>query len=228
MGFYRGPQIVTSGLVLHLDAANPKSYPGTGTTWYDRAGNLNGGVVNNATLYNGPSFSSTNMGSLVFNGTNSYVRVDSTILQDSGGTINIWCKPTGVPPTGFTGYIFSSFGTNSDRFYMYIDTSGNFGIARGNPMVGIAAGVKPLNIWYNLVMVWTSTTLSGYFNGIQFGATTSYIASGTTSNFSIGSYVGPFGTQVFNGNIANVQIYNRALTAQEVLQNYNALKSRFI
>jgi len=84
MGFYRGPQIVTSGLVLHLDAANLKSYPGTGTTWYDRSGNLNGGVVNNGTLYNGPSFSSTNMGSLVFNGTNSYVRVDSTILQDSG------------------------------------------------------------------------------------------------------------------------------------------------
>jgi hypothetical protein len=77
-------------------------------------------------------------------------------------------------------------------------------------------------------MVWTSTTLSGYFNGIKFGVTTSYIASGTTSNFSIGSYVGPFGTQVFNGNIANVQIYNRELTAQEVLQNYNALKSRFI
>ena len=228
MGFYRGPQIVTSGLVMYLDAGNTKSYPGTGTVWSDRAGNLNGGVVNNGTLVNSPTFDPSNKGSIIFNGTNSYVRVDSTILQDSGGTINIWCKPTGVPPTGFTGYIFSSLGTNSDRFYMYIDTSGNFGIARGNPMVGIAAGVKPLNIWYNLVMVWTSTTLSGYFNGIQFGATTSYIASGTTSNFSIGSYVGPFGTQVFNGNIANVQIYNRALTAQEVLQNYNALKSRFI
>ena len=52
MGFYRGPQIVTSGLVLHLDAGNPKSYPGTGSTWYDRSGNLNGGVVNNGTLVN--------------------------------------------------------------------------------------------------------------------------------------------------------------------------------
>jgi hypothetical protein len=164
MGFYRGPQIVTSGLVMYLDAGNTKSYPGTGTVWYDRAGNLNGGVVNNGALINSPTFDSGNKGSLVFNGTNSYVRVDSTILQDSGGTINIWCKPTGVPPTGFTGYIFSSFGTNSDRFYMYIDTSGNFGIARGNPMVGIAAGVKPLNIWYRDKETFKTTRYGGFGN----------------------------------------------------------------
>ena len=78
MGFYRGPQIVKSGLVLHLDAANPKSYPGTGTTWSDRAGNLNGGVVNNGTLVNGPSFSSANMGSIGFDGSNDYVDMSTS------------------------------------------------------------------------------------------------------------------------------------------------------
>jgi hypothetical protein len=76
-------------------------------------------------------------------------------------------------------------------------------------------------------MTWTSTSVSGYLNGIQFGVTTSYTASGTTSTFAIGGYISPLGTQVFTGNIPQVSIYNRALSASEVLQNYNTTKTRF-
>jgi hypothetical protein len=183
---------------------------------------------NNGTLTSGFTYNYSNGGSLVFNPTTSgYTQVNSTILKDSGGTINVWCYPTGVPSPGFTGYLFSAFGTNNDRFYMYHDTSGNLSIARGNPIVGVNTGVKPLNAWYNLTMTWTSTSVSGYLNGIQFGATASYSASGTTTTFIIGGYTSPLGTQVFTGNIPQVSIYNRALSSSEVLQNYNATKTRF-
>ena len=192
-------------------------------TWVDlsKAGN-------NGTLSNGLTYNYSNGGSLVFNPTNSgYTQVNSTILNDSGGTINIWCYPTGVPSAGLTGYIFSAFGTNSDRFYMYQNTTNNLGIARGNPMVSISAGVKPLNAWYNLTLTWTNTSISGYLYGVQFGVTTSYTGSGTTTTFIIGGYTFPLGAQVFTGKIAQTSIYNRALSAAEVLQNYNATKGRF-
>jgi hypothetical protein len=215
------PNIVTSGLVLNLDAAYTPSYPKNGTTWKDLSGN-----GNNGTLTNGPTYSSTDGGSLVFDGTSSYVRVDSTILQDSGGTINVWCKPTALPVV--TGYIVSTVGTNSDRFYISHYLDGNFTMGRGNPFVGFSPGIKPLNVWYNLTMTWTSTSVSAYFNGVQVGVTTSYTASGTTSNFAIGGYSSPFGSQLFTGNISNVQIYNRALSSTEVLQNYYAGFQRLI
>lgn len=70
MGFYRGPHIVTDGLVLALDAANPTSYPGSGTTWRDLSGNNNSG-----SLVNGPTFNSVNGGSIVFDGSNDYVNI---------------------------------------------------------------------------------------------------------------------------------------------------------
>ena len=99
---YTGPQIVTSGLVLHLDAGNTKSYSGTGSTWYDRSGNLNGGVVNNGTLVNGPSYSSIGGGSIGFDGSNDYV----TILNNTtvSFTIGCWVNTTATSFTGTNGY----------------------------------------------------------------------------------------------------------------------------
>jgi hypothetical protein len=192
-------------------------------TWIDVS---RGG--NNGTLSSGLTYNYSNGGSLVFNPTTSgYTRVDSTILKDSGGTINVWCYPTGVPLPGLSAYIVSTIGTNSDRFYINHGTSGAFSLLRGNPVIGFGTGNLPLNAWYNLTMTWTNTSVSGYLNGIQLGVTTSYTASGTTSNFAIGSYSSPFGTQLFTGNIPQVSIYNRALSASEVLQNYNATKSKF-
>ncbi len=76
MSVYGGPDIVTNGLVLHLDAANSKSYLGSGTTWNDLSGN-----GNNATLTNGPSFSNSNRGSIVFDGTNDYAELNKTGIQ---------------------------------------------------------------------------------------------------------------------------------------------------
>jgi hypothetical protein len=190
-------------------------------TWVDIS---KGG--NNGTLSSGLTYNYSNGGSLVFNPTTSgYTQVNSTILKDSGGTINVWCYPTALPTTA--GYIVGTVGTNSDRFYMYHNPDGSFTIARGNPQITLNPGIKQLNSWYNLTMTWTSTSVSGYLNGIQFGVTTPYTASGVTSLFIIGGYIFPLGTYIFTGNIPQVSIYNRALSSSEVLQNYNASKGRF-
>lgn len=183
---------------------------------------------NNGTLSSGLTYNYLNGGSLIFNSSgNTYTRVDSTILNDSGGTINVWCYPTGVPSAGFSGYIVSTIGTNSDRFYVLFTASGSFSLIRGNPAIGISTGNLPLNVWYNVTFTWTSSIINGYLNGIQFGVPTSYTASGNTTNFAIGSYMSPFGTQGFTGNIAKTLIYNRALSSSEVQQNYNTTKSKF-
>jgi len=216
-----GVNIVKDGLILYLDASNPKSYVSGSTTWYDLS--IGGNI---GTLSSGITYNYSNGGSLVFDPTTSgYTQVNSTILNDSGGTINVWCYPTALPTTA--GYLVSAVGTNSDRFYMYHNPDGSFTIARGNPQISINPGIKQLNSWYNLTMTWTSTSVSGYLNGIQFGVTTPYTASGVTSLFIIGGYTFPLGTYIFTGNIPQVSIYNRPLLSSEVLQNYNATKSKF-
>jgi len=183
---------------------------------------------NNGTLTSGLTYNYSNGGSLVFDPTTSgYTQVNSTILNDSGGTINAWYKPLDVPPSGFTGYIFAAFGTNQDRFYLSMGNNRGITVSRGSVRVGINAGNKPLNAWYNLTMTWDSTTFRGYLNGIQFGDTTLYSGSGTVTEFIIGGYRFPLGDQGFNGYISQVSIYNRPLLSSEVLQNYNALKGRF-
>lgn len=183
---------------------------------------------NNGTLTSGLTYNYSNGGSLVFDPTISgYTRVNSTILNDSGGTINAWCKPLDVPPSGFTGYIFAAFGTNQDRFYLYHTNNGTLGVSRGNPQVSSGTVAKPLNAWYNLTLIWTNTSISGYLNGVQFGVTTPYSGSGTVTEFIIGGYRFPLGDQGFNGYISQVSIYNRPLLSSEVLQNYNAVKGRF-
>ena len=90
MSLSRGPKTITNGLVLYLDAANKKSYPGSGATWTDLSGNSNTG-----TLTNGPTFSAANMGSILFDGTNDYVDCgNNSSLQITQGTISAWVKST--------------------------------------------------------------------------------------------------------------------------------------
>ena len=222
--YYAGLQrfIPTNGLVLSLDAQNTNLYATSATTAYDISGNYNNGTLTNGTKYVGDGG-----GSWSFDGTDDYIRVDSTILQDSGGTITVWFKPLIVPPTGFSAYIFSAFGSNSDRYYLVLNSNSSFSVCRGNPIVCIGGGTYTLNVWYSLTMVWDSTNFSRYLNGVQQGITTSYTASGTTNTFIIGGYTSPLGTQVLNGNVGQVQIYNRALTATEISTIYNATKSRY-
>jgi hypothetical protein len=211
--------IVTNGLVLNLDAAKTDSYPGTGTTWRDLSGN-----GNNGTLTNGPTFNSANGGSIVFDGSNDYVIVnDSTSLnQLSGLTISAWVnKKTGA---------IRIAGKWADLKYNYIvrEISGvlqfyiwTTSIAGGN------IGITPIQGWNLYTCTWDGTTMRAYLNTTQ--SSTTYTKTGNISlvgaNLIIGAQYDI--TEFTDQSMALMQIYNRALSATEILQNYNATKSRF-
>jgi hypothetical protein len=190
--------------------------------WVDLSANRTNGAIQSA------SFSNNGGGGLFFNGVTCSVAVNSTALQDSGGTINTWVYPVASPTSA--GYIFSAFGTNSNRFYITQFVNA-ISATRGNPTVTVNFINSIIyNQWYNLTATWVSSSLSSslstYLNGVFIGSN-SYTASGTTSTFAIGGFINSGGSQAFSGSIAITQIYNRPLSATEVQQNYNALKTRF-
>jgi hypothetical protein len=231
------PSIVTSGLVLNLDAANMKSYPRSGTTWRDLSGN-----GNNGTLTNGPTFNSADGGSIVFDGTNDYAQIiNPTVLQVQNMSISVWVNPTAavniitslidydhatLPPQG---WVIQTEDATTNRYYYF----GWWDGTKYEPATGIGAGkgVQLANsTWQNLTYTKSGTSVIGYLNGVQ--AFTSTAGSATVSyqsnrNLRIGGLVSAESTRYFKGNIASTQIYNRALTPTEVQQNYNATKTRF-
>ena len=222
MGFYRGPQIVTSGLVLHLDAANPKSYTATGTTWSDLSGNRN-----NGTLTNGPSFSSANMGSIAFDGVNDYVDISTIINLTNPLTICAFVNTSIV--TG-TQVIYGPSANGQDNwlslsnnriqlFATQTSDVNNFSIISNTNIEA--------NKWYHITGIVNNNVTSIYVNGVfeVASSTQAFTVGGWNSTARIGQRA--TGQFPFNGRIASVQGYNRALSATEVLQNFNAIKSRY-
>ena len=222
-----GPgNIVTSGLVLNLDAANPRSYPPlyNGTIWTTLAGSSNG------TLVNGPTFNSGNGGSIVFDGTNDYVNLgtpSSINFGDSGSyTFSFWFMKT----NSFKDYdeLFSMGATANQRIHFLIDSSGR--LHRWDAF--FTTGIN-LNVWVNVVYTYQSQGvntgvetffINGFQTTIRSGAMPPWIPTGDRwlgfHSFSGGSWP-------FQGRIVSFLSYNRALTAAEVLQNYNATRARF-
>jgi len=221
MAISRGPKIVTNGVVFAVDAADKNSYPGSGTTWKDLSGN-----AYNGTLTNGPTFSNTNGGAIVFPG-----NIDNRVQTSYGPTftdftISLWFKDN-----------------NSVQFGRLIDKSytGGFWLGRNASTAnswggGILESSSPYGIyltltdgqWHFLTSIRSGTSHILYGDGIT--NTTNNVVSSTalnTTTLAIGAWSGGLGAQQFTGNISNVLFYNRALTATEVLQNYNATKSRF-
>jgi hypothetical protein len=225
-----GQKIVTNGLVLHLDAAQLRSYPGSGTTWTDLSR-----LGNNGTLINGPTFNSGNGGSIVLDSINDYVNVpfSSNFPTGSGArTMSSWFRVTSV--TGgreLLGMGGNSF--NGQRSALWIDANSTIGVeCAGNTV--LTSDWAGINNWVNL----TATYNAGgnvhsfliYVNGTQRTTTTSGSAvalNSSNSAFLIGTVPTAIGAHLFPGNISTVYIYNRSLSATEVLQNYNATKSRF-
>ena len=216
-----GPNIVEDGLLLALDAANSKSYPGSGTTWTDLSGN-----GNNGTLTNGPTFDSENQGSIDFDGTNDYVPITSLLNSESIGastklTISMWLNQNNKGSkmafsTGQTGndriYYWSQNGLNTWRVGNYTSTTGHSSL----PSDGV---------WYHTALVIDGLTVAGYFNG-QLDYTGSYTTFTTVDYATLGRH-GSQNGYYYDGLIAGVSVNNQALTASEVLQNYNATKGRF-
>jgi len=223
---YYGPRIVSNGLVLCLDAANKNSYPGTGTTWSDLSGNSN-----NGTLTNGPTFNATNMGSIVFDGTNDYIyRSSLSNFNSSTYTILLWGKFVSVSSSGVLFNLGRSSGdadTEAQLYYsnsrlVYWDFAGSIAFNFIQ-----SSGTLSTNVYQYLGFTKNSTNGTFYINGYSSGTgTAAFDANISTNDFTIGADIRDSINYV-NGNISQFLIYNRVLTASEVLQNYNATKSRF-
>ena len=231
-----GANIVRNGLVLELDAASKNSYPGTGTAWTDLSGNGYNGTLTNAT------YSSNNGGSIVFNGTNSYVLFSntSTILNGlSAASMNMWVNLTrrgggGVKYQAVAGWRDDG---DADFYFLLIDGSGatvptEFRTRTTTGQWDVSVSYLPyFGSWTFISTVVSSNRTDLYINGSLVGSNTNKTgAFGAASNqFRIGtdSAFPSLITYPMQGNMANFLAYNRALSAAEVIQNYNATKSRF-
>jgi len=209
------PAIVTNGLLFVVDAANPLSYPGSGTTWTDISGR-----GNNGSLVNGVSFSSQNGGTLVFDGTNDVVDVVSTFGTYSSYTICYWALRAAenrMPVAGRLNGNFYWFGDNSWR-YVHGGVGGEYYYSKN---VSI-----PLNTWGHLCVVYNGANVSIYRQGIYQGQQSTSGTADWSQGLKIG-YWSAGGDYAWQGNIPIVQFYNRALSAEEIAQNFNNQRTRF-
>jgi hypothetical protein len=235
---FTGPNTITNGLVLSLDAANVKSYVSGSTTWRDLSGNNNSG-----SLVNGPTFSSANGGSIVFDGTNDRVSISDFNYGRTGCTVASWVKYNATT-TGYKEGIVSKWQTGAGTVNEFIlgSTQNPPGTAPGNAYFLIFnsndqavfatdnSTIMLVDIWYHVLGTFdglnTKIYLNGQYKGISSNSTTPTIKTVASQPIALASFGATFEYNT-NCNISLAQIYNRALSAQEVLQNYEGQKSRF-
>ena len=225
MGVFAGPDVSESGLVLALDAANSKSYPGSGTTWTDLSGN-----GNNGTLVNGVGYSASNLGSLVFDGSNDYVNSTSISSQfTSDITVEAWVYLSSYP--GDWVRIIGTGGNGGNRtFGLWYNgpSSGKILWQRygaGDPSIFPDSPTLSIGTWHHIVATTLGSSHVLYLNASSIGTAT---ASGPWAASGENITIGFAGFHTYhNGRMSNLRLYNRALTAQEIQQNYIATKSRF-
>ncbi len=233
--------IVTSGLVLWLDAGITSSYPGSGTTWTDLSG-----VGNNATLINGVGFNTSNGGCLTFDGTDDYGSINHISLLNPGisdFTFGSIFKVNSDVSTNFfptvlnksdgdwrNGYLIRPSWPYTGNFIVGVSEGQNNEIDRTTIISNLSS---PLGSWVNIVGVWSSSskTLKLYYNGVEDGSKTiqNNITINPTANLELGRFnrLTQSRYEYFPGNIAQIFLYNRALTTTEVQQNFNALRGRY-
>lgn len=235
MAFIHSPKIVTDGLVLALDAANPRSYISGSTFWYNLANTTISG-----SLTNGPTYSSANLGSIVFDGTNDYVNVSSAQFLNPGTgsfTLEVWCKTNqqivgNVALEGrgasLWGILFAlDYPQQSKKISLFVNpndqVSQKIYTSTSSPLV--------TGSWQHVVSTLDRSTnlITFYYNGIQTGNTTPLLFTGSVDPGSSYRYWvgGDLGGNPMNGNISISRQYNRSLSASEILQNYNATKGRY-
>ncbi len=224
MGIAYNPSSVTNGLVLCLDAGNPRSYPGSGTVWTDAS--FTGG--NNGTLVNGPSYSSANGGLLDFDGVDDYISSTSTATTDLTGsmTCECWFK---LDATAADWVRVFGKGDSTNRTYgLWYNTGASVFLYQryGVSNVGLThSATVNTGVWYQMVGVSDGTSHALYLNG-------SLVASGSAGSTFVSSTEGyrvaaaTFHT-FHNGPISLVRLYNVGLTASQVLQNFNATRGRY-
>lgn len=213
--------IIVDGLVLCLDAANIKSYS-SGTTWNDLSLS-----ANHATLLNGPTYNSVNGGSIVFDNIDDYATVGASgfSLGSSAGTLCAWAK---INTLDYDPHWIISYGTpntNQSRFIGVFDRSYYFGGYGNDINTASIIGPSNYNNWFNLVGVYDGANASIYLNGNLVVGPTAKSWSTVAGNAQIGRQTSS--GDYWSGNIAQVSVYNRDLTASEISQNFDALRARF-
>jgi hypothetical protein len=225
MSFRFSPSIVQSGLVLYLDSANTRSYVGGSTTWTDLSRN-----GNNGTLINGPTFNNANGGSLVFNGTDEYgtIPYDSDFnLSSTDYTLEGWFNSNNFG-SGQQLITKDTYGSSFD-WCLFIPNSTSLAIFSNATTTNVTATVPTMNTgrWYHFVVTSISGTIRIYLNSVlyQTGIMSTSNASQVKVTIGCAGWNSPNG--FMNGKIPILRVYRKGLTSGEVLQNYNATKTRF-
>jgi len=224
--------IITNGLVYYVDAGYAGSYV-SGTTWFDVSGN-----GNDSTLTNGPTFNSDNGGSIVFDGVDDNVQRNALNVGNNF-TVGVWARPNSATRKTLVANSYNYNGTPSttEGFLFNIGNSGTdifLSLGRDLQYRISQTGLVNANTWFYGCATYDGTTIKLYFNGVE----TSYSGGGgspfsityNTKPLYLGYWVNgntPYSSDIYAGRIGLTQIYNRALSASEILQNYNAQKSRF-
>jgi hypothetical protein len=220
------PKVALDGLTFYLDAANTKSYVSGSTTWNDISQRKLVGTVTN-----GPTFSSAKIGSIVFDGIDDYINIPTSPIVNgsyNNWTIDVWMKPGNqvsrfITPNSNGVDQFLAYDNTNQRVNVQITESGDV----NNRLRGGTIGSVPIGVWSMVTVSINNLNIKIYVNGVL---TNTY-----DETIAIGSWVGLWrlgqrynNTFWYLGEIAMVKTYSRELSAQEVLQNFNATKTRFI
>jgi hypothetical protein len=217
MGFYRGPNIVTDGLVFAVDAGSERSYPGSGTTTTSLVGSSTG------TLSNGVAYVSGNGGSWDFDGVDDYI--DTTFTLPAGNrSMDFWVYYNTLSSSSGGGYSLMGVQQSGGKYlYSGIQSNGS-GYSYAGNTGGSYSYTFSAATWYHITLTMGSGTSRNYVNGEQVATKTYTSSVASTTEVMIGAINQQ---HEIDGLVPLTRIYNKALTASEVLQNYNAQKTRF-
>jgi hypothetical protein len=224
MGIAYNSSIVTNGLVLCVDAGNPRSYPGSGTTWRDATSS---GF--NFTLINGPTYSSSNLGFLTFGVDDIATAGYNTALDTQTPTVEVWVKTNATTQNGF----WFEKGTVNSQYSLFQEGDQirwRMNIGGITQLSTTTASFMNTSNWFQVVGTYTSGSRILYINGVQVSSDTQTGTIATNSSgMSIGAYGGNSGSNgyFYNGALSICRVYNRVLPAAEVLQNFNATRGRY-
>ena len=231
MAIVYNTSVVRSGLVTYLDAANMKSYPGSGTTWTNLINS-----TETATLINGVNYSTNNLGELIFDGVDDRGTFTSPVSASSPQTYEVWAKATRSNGDRNFGYLLhnNSVGNSLGAAYMAITYSGD-----SNPIGIIHAAfngawstmgtgvIGSVSIPRHIVLTWDGSTQRVYVDG---ELKNSQALTTTPANFSTTTSIGDWRAGTFRpiiGSVYSIKIYNRALMENEIQQNYQATRTRY-
>jgi hypothetical protein len=222
MGIDVGPIETTDGLVFQIDAGNTRSYSGSGLTINGLISGIDG------TLVNGVGFGTTNGGCFIFDKTNDYILINDNSLLNTftNMTLEVVIKYTSTNDQIFAQKWNYSGGSQGYTIELYLNEIAA-ACYTGTNYLRVSVSNYPANQIYHMILTLSGTTQTLYINGVSVASNSGgAIPSLTGTNFTIGQRSNLTGTYL-GGNVYQAKFYNRALSATEILQNYNATKGRY-